>query len=299
MRSLIGKGGTMRKYIEIAGCVFLLLFCPDSYSINIRDALKQKIIKVDVRWKYMENAESASRVHGTNLRVTIQNLSGQSITVEVPCGSLFTASDSADQNMIITEDMKFVLQPNAHSTKYAHGYCCEASDHSPDENEQFLIKKPAPDKLVKLTEFIRDNKIEGYGVQRAVWCITNNYDLWDINVPDSGMTAELIKYTGELKGFSEPDISKAIKKAFKNSGKVFEQMINVEVPVEDDMHIWIMIQGINNNTIRYVAMDQPVTKGTYKREFGVSSLDMGAGTFYVRVYSKKGFMAEKQFTLAK
>lgn len=289
----------MKKRIEIFLGVLFLLICIEADGIGLREAVKRKIIKLEVRWRSMEGVESVSGMHGTNLRVAIQNISKENITVEVPCGSMFTPLDSTRQNMIIAEDMKFVIAPNERSAKYAHGYCCEAHDRSPSENEVYLFKKNAGDKLVKLTEFVRDSSADGYCVQRAIWCVSDNYDLWDINAPGTGLTAALIKYTGKLKGVSQSDIDAAIKRANKNSGKVFEEYVNIQVPVQNDTYIWIMIQDINNNTVKYVALKQWVQKGSYKRDVGVSSIDLGAGTFYVRVYSPNGFLTEKQFSLAR
>lgn len=289
----------MKKYIEIFIGVFLLLFCVNTYGVSLREAIKQKIIKLEVRWRSIEGVESVSGMHGTNLRVAIQNISKEKITVEVPCGSMFTPLDSTRQNMIIAEDMKFVIGTGEQSAKYAHGYCCEAHDRSPSENEVYLIKKTAGDKLIKLAEFIRDSTADGYCAQRAIWCVSDNYDLWDINAPDPGLTAALIKFTGKLKGVSQSEVDAAIKRAVRNSGKVFEQYINIQVPVLNDTYIWIMIKDINNNTVKYVALKQWVQKGSYQRDIGVSSIDLGPGIFYVRVYSQNGFIAEKQFSLAR
>jgi hypothetical protein len=287
----------MKKLINIFLSFALLALCANSYGINIREAIKRKLIKVEVRWKAMENAESISRQHGTNLRLTVKNITNGNIAIEVPAGFLFTPVDSTKQNMIIAEDLVFNTKPGQGSTKYAHGYCCEAHDGPPAENELYAIKKPAGDKLVKLAEFIHKDSLEGYAAQRAIWCITNNYDLWDINTSDSVSTKTLIKHTGELKGYSDREIQAAIKRSLKKCDKVFEKIIDLELAFENDTHVWIMIQGINNNTVRYVAQNEKVSKGTFKKEIGVSSLDFGAGTFYIRVYTKNGFMAEKKFVL--
>jgi len=273
-----------------------LLMYSNTKAVNIRDAIKQKLVDVKIKWHGMENSESVSSRHGYNLRMVLQNLTNSDLKIEVPCGSMFTPKDTSRQNMIITEDIMVDLGPKKQKTEYANGYCCEAHDGAPMIDQVYIIRKPAKESLIKLARFIRDHKIQGYGVQRAIWSVSDKYDIDDINTGDTSSVA-LIRYVGDLRGIAKADIEKAILRSLKNNGKVYEQQIAIEIPIEKESLVWIMIQDVNNHTVKVVAAKQLAVKGILKRDVGVSSIDLGAGDFFVRVYSKDGFIGEKKFRL--
>lgn len=291
----------MEKFKKLLILLIFTATTSNNFGINIREAIKQKKIKVDVRWKSPEGAEQLSSMHGENMQVKIQNISAQNLKIEIPTGFMFTPIDESKQNMIITQDMNYDLKPNEQKTTYTHGYCCEASDGGPSEGEIYAIKKSAMPNLVKLAEFLRDSNFNGYGVQRAIWAISNNKDIWNINMDNQTKTNALITKVGKIKGLPESEITAAIaknKKAAENrNGNTFEKYIDIQLDIANETEVWIVIQDINNNTLRYVAQKIKLDVGVFKKGIGVSSIDFGAGTFYVRVYSKKGFMTEKKFTL--
>lgn len=284
-----------KRYLSPFLVAFIML-SNSAKSVDIRDAIKQKLIDIKIKWRGPDNSESVSSRHGYNLRMVVQNLTNNNLKVEVPCGSMFTPKDSTRQNMIITEDILVELAPKRQKIQYANGYCCEAKDGAPDLDEVYLIKAPARDRLIKLARYIRDHKLEGYGVQRAIWCISDKHDLEDINMGDT-TSVGLIRYAGELRKIPKPEIEKAIVKSLRNNGKVYEQKIPIEIPINKESLIWIMVQDINNNTVKVVMAKQLVPKGTLRHDVGVSSIDLGAGNFYVRVYSQDGFVGEKKFKL--
>lgn len=286
----------MKGNIPMAFVAYMIL-CTNAICVNLSDAVKQKKIEAKVCWKGMESMQSVSRRHGTNIKIMLRNLTSGNLNIEIPSGFMFTPLDSSKQNMIITDELIVILEPGKQKINYAHGYCCEATDGAPEENEVYLIKKPAEDKLKKVAQYIGSNNLSGYGVQRAIWCMSNNHDLWGINTGDTTATKKLIKYIAEIKGIPEVDANRAIKKALNNDYKIFEQYIPIEVTLNKETLIWIMVQDINNNTVRYALTKERFDKGVLKSEIGVSSIDLGAGDFYIRVYSEEGFLAEKKFRL--
>jgi hypothetical protein len=199
--------------------------------------------------------------------------------------------------MMIADDMEYNIAPLHKMTKYAHGYCCESHDSGPAENSVSLIKEPASAKLIQLANFARDNKIEGYGLQRAVWCVSNDHPLEEIQADEPENTKKLIEFTGPLKGYSDGEIKKLYALAAKRGGKVYEKMVNINLPVERDTYMWILIQDVNNNTVKTVMTKQVVKKGVFQKNIGLSSLDYGSGTFIVRVYSTDKAVVEKRVKL--
>lgn len=272
-----------------------ILLVSNSQAIHILNALKQNLIKAEVLWKSPEDMQSTSSRHGENLRISLSNLKNTQLEVEVPAGSMFIPENDEHQNMLITKSMLFVLQPNGQLVKYAHGYCCEASDGAPSKGEYFSLSKKVDEKLSRLAKLLDTDSIEGYGVQRAVWCLSDNKNLEQINTNDSAGTAKLIRYTGTLAGYPNSVIDSAIVHALRSNHKIFERMVPIEFKLSADSYVWIFVHDINNNTVKHVVQKAPYNKGIHNKTVGVSSIDIGGGEFKIRVYSSEGFVAEKAF----
>ncbi|MBL0048349.1 MAG: hypothetical protein IPP32_09685 [Bacteroidetes bacterium] len=282
--------------IGLYGLISLIAF-KECQSMNITAALKQSLVKTTIIWQRASEEESTSLRHGNNLVVSLQNLSGKNLDIEIPEGFMFTASDSTKQNMLLITALQYNLLPGQSSSKAAHGYCCEAQDLSPGEKDVYKIKKEASAGLKLLAQFVSANNLEGYAVQRAVWCVSDRNDLATINSTDSSELRKLIDFTGSLMHYSRAEINKAFQKSTQG-GKEFEKIIRLEIPVNsNESQVWIVIHNINSNKVQTVMTKQKPGKGMLVKNFGVSSIDLGKGEFTVRVYSTDRPVQEQKFKL--
>ncbi len=272
-------------------------FLNEGYGMNIAEAIKNKLVKADITWHFKSEEETSSLRRGSNLIVTLQNLSNQFLTVEIPSGFLFTASDSTKQNMLLTHEIYFKLLPKQSKVETTYGYCCEAKDGGPKEKEVYKIKYSSTEKLKKLARFVAENNLNGYAVQRAIWCVSDNHNLNSISSEDTTELRKLLYFTGILMNYSQKEIDKAFVKSL-NGGKEFEKLIRLEIPVKsDESEIWIVIQNVNNTKLQTILTKQKPGKGLLIKQFGVSSIDLGKGEFTIRVYSTDSNVREQKFKL--
>ena len=278
--------------------LFLSLgYFQESMALSLQDALHKKWISVESKWKNKAPEETSSLRHGKNLWLKLNNLSAQTLQIDVPPGTMLTAEDQSKQNMLLTEALQFNLKPKESSSKFCRAYCCEATDAAPADNENYLLKAPANEKLQQLAQFVNQKNFEGYGVQRAIWCLSNKNNLSDINAEDSAQTRELIYFTGNLEGYKPEEILKCYQKTL-NGGKEFERLLALEIPVNsDETEVWIVIENVNNNKLQTVLKKTKPGKGIFKKQFGVSSIDLGYGDFVVRVYSTDRPVSRTSFSL--
>jgi hypothetical protein len=280
--------------LQLIFSIGISCFCS---AIPFENALKKGWIKEETKWKVKSQEETSSLRHGSNLSITLINLTSNTFTIEIPSGTLFTAVDSSKQNMLLTENLQVDLLPLQSKTSFCNVYCTEAKDGAPNDNDRYETHKPAIHNLQKLANFVNQKKYEGYGVQRAIWCISNSNNLSDISASDTSQLRELIYFTGNLANYKPAEIEKAFYKA-ASGGKEFEKLITLEIPIHtDESEIWIVIQNINNITQQTVMKRQKVGKGLMKKQFGVSSIDLGTGDFVVRVYSTDMPVVAQKFSL--
>ncbi len=276
---------------------FFILISGYSSAINFQDALSKRWIKEETSWQTKAPEETSSLRHGSNLCVKVVNLTDRLLTIVVPSGTLFTALEDSNQDMLLTQNLQFELLPFQSVSRNCIAYCCEASDAAPNDSDKYTVKKAASEKLLKLADFINQKNYEGYGVQRAIWCISDARNLADISASDTIQLRELIYYTGKLSNHSNQDIEKAFHKV-ANGGRDFEKLITLELPVlTDETEMWIVVQNVNNITKQTVMKKQKVSRGIVKKQFGVSSIDLGKGEFTVRVYTTDKPVVEKKFVL--
>lgn len=278
--------------------IILLLVCVTAVqAISLKQALKEKKILLYVKWKTQENEENNSLRHGNNLLISLKNLGNSPLDVEIPAGFLFTAAEDSRQNMLLTMEVDFALMPQQLLVKSAHGYCCEANDKSPLDEDNYLVKQDAGKELNELARYVAAQKLSGYAVQRAIWCVSDKKDLDLIQDEDTSVSRRLIGFTGKLMNTSELEITKALRKAIRGS-KACEKAIKVNLPIlAEGEQIWIVIQNINNINLQTVMTKQVVARGYFEKQFGVSSLDLGKGNFVVRIYSTHKPVQSIPFTL--
>ena len=170
----------------------LLLLSISNYcfSTNIREAINKHWVREETKWKIKATEETSSLRHGSNLSVKLINLTSNTLQIEIPSGTLFTARDSSKQNMLVTHELLVDLLPHQSVTNFCTGYCCEASDGAPSDEDIYTIHKPASEKLISLSEFVNQKEFEGYGVQRAIWCISNSKNLSDISAGDTAQLSQ-------------------------------------------------------------------------------------------------------------
>jgi hypothetical protein len=288
----------MNNLPGICLCVAVLLVCKQSEAMNVFDAQKSGAISLDVIWKSPEGEAGMSANHASNLRMRLKNKTRMNMLIDVPAGTMFTALNGPVQNMITVDNIQLELPAYGESSKYMHGYCCEATDGPPSEGDRYVLDKPAIPELLKLSAFIAENNMNGYGVQRSIWCVSNQRFLGDINSGDSSETKKLILFTGKLLGKPEMDIINAMKYSYRKKDLNFEVMVKLEVPIDRKREIRIVVHDVNNHALRLVQRNKAVEPGIYKQTIGISSLDFGSGKFKIRVYSDEGFYMEKEAEVA-
>jgi hypothetical protein len=281
-----------------------LTFCWVSASVqtvqamNLKDAIKNKLVKANVRWMSNSDEQGCSDRYGKHIGIELKNISQRNVDIDIPCGFVFFPADSSKQNMLITEQMAYTLKPGEIQTKYTYAYCCEAHDGGPNENEVYKPGRMAKEALVKLADFIREKKYQDYGAQRAIWAVSDNNPIEDIYADSAQEASELIHFTGNLKGYRPAMLDSLSAKVISKHKKV-ETTIHCSVPFDNDTYVWAMVEDLNNVNYKTVVTKQAVSKGTFERNFSFSSIDYPSGDYVLRIYSTDKSVVEMPFRLDK
>jgi hypothetical protein len=164
--------------------------------------------------------------------------------------------------------------------------CCQAHNSAPAERSDYAVGKLADSNLVKLANFIDQNKYyTDYSAQQSVWVISDNNSLASITDGDKEKVSKLQKFVSKITGRIIPpyDITyrsgsdgSAMGAAFKIEG-IFEYSLPMTC------HSTMGIYDEQGRLIQLIFKDQQSDKGEYKLFYTFRTKDVPQGTYYARV----------------
>lgn len=130
----------------------------------------------------------------------MKNRTQSQLSVSLPAGYIFNADDSSYQNIIITQSLIANLQPCQTKEFEMYGMCIESSDISPSQYSTYSPSGIAEPKLLKLAQFIEQNKFFSPTGQQAVWAYMNDEPIYTVASIDTSQSFKLQRFFSELTG---------------------------------------------------------------------------------------------------
>ena len=165
---------------------------------ELKNAGDQRFIKFTVKG----NGKSPHYIRPLTLSLT--NLKNEAINIHVSNGLQFIAKDSAYQNFIVTREEIIALKPGEQKDVDLFAMCTEATDHAPDQNAFYTVKKDMDQKLKQVAALIEKYKSFETTGQSAIWAISNNYPIENISGFDTAQASRLQKLVSRLTGRPMP-----------------------------------------------------------------------------------------------
>lgn len=108
------------------------------------------------------------------LRVNVKNISGKTIRITMPKGTIFIPDNGEEQTLVTSGDEVFALNSNQEKLIVRKGFCTELHDHGSDDESTFKLGFSQNATLMKLISFMDSiNVTENDIIQSAVWAITD------------------------------------------------------------------------------------------------------------------------------
>ena len=137
-------------------------------SLTLQEALARKMVNVKL-------TGTDDLFFRQSAAYQIQNVSGSDISVVIRAGQLLTPTNTAQQQLMVAEDVTPTIKANQSVSGKLWAYCTELTKHAPDKDTTFLVGDMASGNLLKVAQQINKRKFEGdLGAQLAVWRITDN-----------------------------------------------------------------------------------------------------------------------------
>ncbi len=172
-------------------------------SYTLQEAINNGIITCS----FKGNPESTHYLKP--LTVKIKNNTKKDISIKIENGLQFEASDSAYQNVILTNDIIVNIPATYSRTKALYGMCTEKTDAAPTSSDlKYNFKGKAKGKLLELTKLIKENKYYSYAGQATVWALACNSPLINILGYNNDASQKLVKFASEATNKPIPEAPK-------------------------------------------------------------------------------------------
>ncbi|MCO5258808.1 MAG: hypothetical protein M9916_01570 [Crocinitomicaceae bacterium] len=141
-------------------------------SIEINEAVKTGKIKVQTKYEQLGHK---------GVMLTISNLSSAALSITVPPGTTFKASDE-EQELLNIEEQLIALNSKETKTVEVGGYCTQLSKIAPRLESKFNVGKTKNALLIAFLDFLKTNNPSKTNYQNAVWALTDRESISSIEV---------------------------------------------------------------------------------------------------------------------
>ena len=188
-------------------------------TINIEDAIKQKLIKV--------TAMSNGQYYDESVILSVQNLSPKTITLSIPpCYSFYPLAEG-EQTLITTEEQLITLNSKESKKQPLKAFCSEASDAVPTENTQFTFRNTQRKDLQKLMEYTSKHKVSPSALQDAIWAVSDGNSIANI-FAETAEDKDLRAYVAETTGRTNPWYTSPQNHQLNESRNIVSETVKIE-----------------------------------------------------------------------
>lgn len=145
--------------------------------LNIEDAINNNYVSA--------NITGLGGYRGYCILLQVSNLLNVDTTIYIEAGRRLNSIDSTVQDILITKEVKLFVKAGEQKNINLFGFCCQATNHAPSQNEKFDVGHLADSNLVKLAKFLNSNNYDNDIIQNAVWVISNNHPIYSVGSSNS------------------------------------------------------------------------------------------------------------------
>ncbi|WNJ17396.1 hypothetical protein [Pontibacter sp. G13] len=188
----------------------VLLLCVGTLFMSLNSSFSQTPIalaKALAEQKVKVLARGTGGYNGEKLLLSLKNLTGLPIQIEVPAGQIFGSDDTTKQDLMIVEPEIIPIAARGVTKELVYTMCIQSHNSSPGTDERFHFASMAEGPLLDLAEMIAEQDFHNSTAQSAVWSVTNGDPVRFIFASDTGMVRQLAGPVSEATGADVQDFN--------------------------------------------------------------------------------------------
>ncbi len=163
-----------------------------SLKMNLQEAMDKKMVKTVV--------VSLGKYQGYCIRMSLSNLTKDSLTILVEPGRRLNSVDDKNQDILVVRELLVKLKKLEKSSFDLYGFCCQASNHCPQKEAKYEINVMADTNLVKVARYLNGCNLGSNAEQEAVWAVSDNRSAATIGSGNDTLLVPLRQLVADVKG---------------------------------------------------------------------------------------------------
>lgn len=282
-------------------CVIILISATSPENnfpekLNIEDALKKGVVKVEVSGK--------GGYSGECINLKLKNISSLDTTIYVEAGRRLNSVDSTVQDILIVKELPVFVKAGEEKEVNLFGFCCQATNHAPAKDEKFDIGHIADSELVIIAQFLNKNPFDENIMQNAIWVVSNNHPLSSVGSSNQIKRKELKKLHNVLAAIKHlPEDFSWYSLTFKTdtaqlfSGVPDSLYGDIEYSVWNNCEVSITLSDSIGHVVERFMVEKPHNPNKYNYEIKTSVFGYPKGKYFVRLFTNNQMKLEKKIEL--
>jgi hypothetical protein len=186
----------MIRYIVIALFIINSELSAKHQQLSLQKALDNKLVSAKVH--------SLGGHQGYCMKMEVKNLSPDSLIILVEAGRRLNSIDEKNQDILVVKEQFVMLKKYEDKLIEVKGYCCQASNHSPNTGAKYDVNKLADSNLVILARYLNSGKYNTDVEQNAIWAISDNKNTANVTSANDTLILPLRNLVATIKGEEIP-----------------------------------------------------------------------------------------------
>ena len=183
--------------IAVTGTILVSFTIIDN-TLTLEQAIADKKVQVTV-------PEFGTDAYDKGLRLNVKNISGKSLKLKIPKGTIFVPDNTGEQTLTTSSDTVFAVNINQEKQVRRMGFCTELHDHGSKAASTFRIAFTQNSGLLNILNYLDSLKVKDQDViQHSVWCITDHHPVSYVGMEDTSLTRLIRTRICSLTGESMP-----------------------------------------------------------------------------------------------
>jgi hypothetical protein len=237
--------------------------------------------------------------NGQCISLVATNQSGRPLHILVETGRLLAPDDTLTQTMMVTQQLAFSIPASTRQEHRLYAMCTEMSDSSPGGMDAFTLGLVAESDLLGMASLIEKYEAQNETGQNAVWVITDDLQLSDIQGEDANMVAALRHYASDVTGKTiEPEKPEPLgQQESRYNVPLFSGSIEFGYRVLQASKVSLSIYGPDGNEVKAIMAERPHEPGIYTITYTTHGYLLEPGVYTMKMYQDGQFITFKQFRI--
>ena len=273
-------------------------FASATKDVSLEEAVKNGLLTV--AFNGMDHAEddaeaadiawTAGTHFGKCIKLMVTNNSTQLLRVTLEAGRLLNAHDNDVQDMVVTQQLAFVIPARQKQEHTLYAMCTEMNDRGPSSAHAFMLGLMAEADLQGMAKLVEKYNVQNETGQDAVWVITDDLSVDAIDGDDAQVTAALRQYASEV--VKKRDTS---DNGSRYNVPVYRSSVEFGYRLLQDANVSLIVYDPNGAEFMSLLSDKPHQPGVYSITYSFERSDLQPGIYTLKMFQNGRFVTFKQF----